>query len=236
MAIFNVTSLMGCGLVNLLSISVILNLCFESFFTNYFIWITVIMMSSTSRKTHFPLTMSLILNVTSFFSLRIRSIAFLYSSSSLSIVYLIVSFAFFYKISFLPKSIFYLMRIIAFLFGWSGLSFRPTLVWMASLKHAYLMSSSKFSWFFLATVALYKIIFSSWACLSSSSLSIDGLWINSFLYSSFYKAFSRYFFSFSKPDPGGYSLLIHLSASSIFYSIWLTDILASSRHLHALTK
>ena len=86
MAILRVTSLMGCGLVNLLSISVILNLLLGSFLTNSLIWLTVRMMSSTYRKTHFPLTMSLILKVTSSFSFRIRSIASLQSLSSLSIV------------------------------------------------------------------------------------------------------------------------------------------------------
>ena len=193
-------------------------------------------MSSTSRNTHFPLTISLILNVTSSFSFSSRSIVYLYSLSSLSIVSWSVSFVFFSCLCVLLKSIFSLIRIMAFLFGLSGLSLRPTFVWMAILKHAYLMSSSKSSLLLFAMEAWCKIILSSWACLSSVLSSFEGLCANLPSNWSFLRTGSRDLLAGLKRYPGGYSLLINSIALSSFFSIELTGSFASSRFMHALTK
>jgi hypothetical protein len=73
--IFNVTSLIGVVFVNLLSISSIVNL--KSLLTKSFIDFTVCIMSETYKKTHFPLTISLILKGTAVDFSRSSSMIFL---------------------------------------------------------------------------------------------------------------------------------------------------------------
>ena len=92
----------------------------ESFFTKAFIEFTVYIMSEICKKTHFPLTISLILNMTESVSFSISSTLFLYAVSYSSSISLILPFNTLYPFSSLAKNIFYLIRVRAISLGLFG--------------------------------------------------------------------------------------------------------------------